>query len=41
MLDKDLTETNETLTGEEKVTKLNELETKIDKLAEIYTTKEE
>ncbi|MBO5209683.1 MAG: type VII secretion protein EssB [Lachnospiraceae bacterium] len=41
MLDKDLTETDTTMTGEEKAAKLAELESKIEKLAEKYEKEEE
>lgn len=40
MLEKDLTETNTEMTGEEKTAKLSELEEKIKKLAEKYETDE-
>lgn len=41
MLEKDLTETNTVMTGEEKAAKLDELEGKIQKLAEQYIVEEE
>ena len=41
MLEKDLTETDNQMTGEEKATKLSELEGKIKTLAEKYTANEE
>lgn len=41
MLEKDLTESDTTMTGEEKAAKLKELEGKIDDLAEPYMTEEE